>query len=368
MNRRLRAFLRRRGASHDEIERAQRESRLALLAFDRELMPGRARYTFAEAAEQAGVELTTARRLWRALGFADPPPDARRFTDEDVDVLRTLREWISTGLFSRERRIDTLVQQVRVVGGSLAKVAEVHSDAIIDALREARRRGLTDEDIAELVPGSLDWDRVSRLLDYALRLQLRAALWRKYAGGEGEEPGAVFLAVGFVDLVGYTALSQELDDEELGALVGRFEALAYDTVAEHGARVVKTIGDEVMFVTEEAASAARIALRLTERSAVDEVLPDARAGLAWGPVVAQEGDYYGPVVNLASRLVGLARPGSTLASEEVHELLGDDGAFLFDRLRSRRLRDIGRVEVWLLERGQEGHEPSDTDREASGWR
>lgn len=360
MNRRLRAFLRRRGASHEEIDRARREGRLALLAFDRELMPGRARYTFTEATRRAGVELENAQRLWRALGFPDPPEDARRFTDEDVDVLKTLRQWFRGGLFSTQRTIDGLVQQVRVVGGALARIAEVHSDAIIDALREARGQGLTDEQIAGLVPESLDWDQIRRLLDYALRLQLRATLWRKYAVGDPDEAGTQYLTVGFVDLVGYTALSQELEDVDLSALVGRFEALAYDTVAEHGARLVKMIGDEVMFVSEDAGAAAQIAMRLTERTEVDDVLPEARAGLACGPVVAHEGDYYGPVVNLASRIVELARPASVLTSEAVHEMLRDDGAFRFDRLRSRRIRDIGRVEVWLLERAPASELPAPT--------
>jgi adenylate cyclase len=174
-------------------------------------------------------------------------------------------------------------------------------------------------------------------------------LWRKYAGREPGQVGEQLLTVGFVDLVGYTALSQELEEEELASLVSRFEEIAYDTVAEHGARVVKMIGDEVMFVTERPAAAARIALKLSERSAVDEVLPEARAGLACGPVVAHEGDYYGPVVNLASRLVELARPGSVLTSEEMHGALADDESFGFQRLRSRKIRDIGRVEIWLLE-------------------
>jgi adenylate cyclase len=108
-----------------------------------------------------------------------------------------------------------------------------------------------------------------------------------------------------------------------------------------------------MFVDTEIANAANIALRLTERSAVDELLPQARAGLAAGTVLAQEGDYYGPVVNLASRLVELARPGTVLASTDVHDALADEPAFVWHRLRSRRIRDIGRVEVWALERARE---------------
>jgi adenylate cyclase len=109
----------------------------------------------------------------------------------------------------------------------------------------------------------------------------------------------------------------------------------------------------VMFVDADIANAAHIALRLTERSAVDEVLPEARAGLAAGSALSQEGDYYGPVVNLASRLVELARPGTVLVSSEVHDALAGDPAFVWHRLRSRRIRDIGRIEVWALERARE---------------
>jgi adenylate cyclase len=245
------------------------------------------------------------------------------------------------------------VQIVRVVAGSLAKIAEVESDALASAVRERRQQGVSDEEIAMQLISSLDWSRLSRLIDYVLRLQLRATARRKLTAGDPQAIGAEELAVGFVDLVGYTALSQELDAEDLGALVTRFEELAYDTVAENGGRVVKTIGDEVMFVAGDAASAARIALRLSERSAVDEVLPDARAGLAYGTVLAQEGDYYGPVVNLASRLVEIARPGSVLTSSELREALAADPSFTWQRLRSRRIRDIGRVEVWALEHVEE---------------
>lgn len=345
MNRRLRSFLRRRGARDDEIRRAERAGRLAVLAIERELMPGAHRYTFEEAAQRAEVEPAAALRLWRALGFPDPPPAARRFTDEDVEKLVTLRDWLRSSSFPREPSLDGLVQNVRVVGGALAKVAEVQSDEIVEAFDHTRAAGFTDEQVALLIVSSFDWPRIARLLDYALRLQLRTALLRKLSGSD---PSDESLAVGFVDLVGYTALSQELDAEQLAELVTRFEGVAYDTVAEHGGRVVKTIGDEVMFVSSDPRAAARIALRLTERSAVDELLPEARAGLAYGSVLAQEGDYYGPVVNLASRLVGLARPGSVLTSSDVRETLRDDPDFSFHRLRSRRIRDIGRVEVWSL--------------------
>jgi adenylate cyclase len=304
-------------------------------------------------AQRAKVDAELAERLWRALGFATPETDARRFSDADVDALVTLRERVTHGLFPEDPAHDTLIQYVRVIGGSLAKIAEVQSDLIVRAVHEAREAGMTDEQIATRVPDAVDWARVVRLIDYALRLQLRAALWRKLATEELAAAGAEELSVGFVDLVGYTALSQELEPEELGALVTRFEELAYDTVAEHGGRVVKTIGDEVMFVAAEPAAAARIALRLTQRSAVDEILPDARAGLDCGAVLAQEGDYYGPVVNLASRLVELARPGNVYASSAVHDALAQHASFGWHKARSRRIRDIGRSEIWVLERADD---------------
>jgi adenylate cyclase len=353
MNRKLRSFLRRRGATPDEIARAERHGRLVLAAFDSELMPGRPRYTFEEVCSRASFDIETARRLWRALGFPDPPADARLFRDDDVEAVITLRRQIETTIVPLGEGYEDLAQTVRAFGGALARIAEVESDLLVAAVHERREAGMTEDAIAAEVTEALDWPRLSRLIDYGLRLQLRAAVRRKLTASDPQATGATELAVGFVDLVGYTALSQELEPEDLGALVSRFEELAYDTVAEHAGRVVKTIGDEVMFVAADVANAARIALRLTERSAVDELLPEARAGLAYGSVLAQEGDYYGPVVNLASRLVERARPATVLTSSHFRDALDDDPAFEWQRLRSRRVRDIGRVEVWALERAEQ---------------
>jgi adenylate cyclase len=353
MNRKLRSFLRRRGATPDEIAEAERDGRLVLLTVDHQLLPGRPRYTFAEACRRASFDLDSAKRLWRALGFPDPPDDERMFRDEDVESLITLRRQIASTIVPIGEAYEELVQNVRVVGGALARIAEVQTDSLFTAVQAGREAGLTEEEIANQISGALDWNRLARLIDYALRLQLRAVARRKLATSDPGATGAEELSVGFVDLVGFTALSQELDPEDLAALVTRFEGLAYDTVVEHAGRVVKTIGDEVMFVAVDPASAARIAIRLTERSGDDELLPDARAGLAYGSVLAQEGDYYGPVVNLASRLVERARPGSVLTSSELRDALGDDPAFSWQRLRSRRVRDIGRVEIWALQRAEE---------------
>ena len=168
--------------------------------------------------------------------------------------------------------------------------------------------GLDDATIAERIAERLHYDDIARLLDHGHRLQLRAALWRKLAGSDPEAPGTVDATVGFVDLVGYTSLAEGLDDAELGDLIERFAALAHEIVVRAGGRIVKTIGDEVMFIADRPQSGAQIALELSAASTRDPVLPQARAGLAVGSVLSREGDYFGAVVNLASRLTRLAFP------------------------------------------------------------
>jgi adenylate cyclase len=236
-----------------------------------------------------------------------------------------------------------------VLSSALARFADAESDDIARSMDEARRAGLSDEDVAELISERLDFRLIARLVDHVHRLQLRAAVWRKLAGSEPGSPGTVEATVGFVDLVGYTALAEGLDDEELGALIEHFAALAHDTVVSAGGRIVKTIGDEVMFITEDPAVAASIALRLAEASTQDEVLPDARAGLAYGPVLSREGDYFGQVVNLASRLTELAFPRTVLVSSDLAAALDGLPQFSVRRLSRRRVRGIGRIDVYRLD-------------------
>src|SRR5207249_10785875 len=131
----------------------------------------------------------------------------------------------------------------------------------------------------------------------------------------------VRVTIGFVDLVGYSRLTQQLDVRALGTLVERFEALASDIVAARDGRVVKLIGDAVMFVAVDAGAACDIALTLLERFADDpSVTP--RGGLASGTVLLRGGDYYGPAVNLASRIAELAVPREILVTAEVAERAG----------------------------------------------
>lgn len=345
MDRGLLRYLRKRGASRAEIDAAERDGMLTLLAVDRLLVPGQP-YLDADAiSARSGVPNETATRLWRALGFPDVPDGQPMFTDESVEVLQLLTERTQASMFASDDPND-LVAQVRAVGAGLSRVAESVSDQIAEAVIAARDSGLDDATVAGALIESLDWELLARMNDYALRVQVRAAVWRKLLTPQLESGEVPSLAVGFVDLVGYTAISQELDGRELAALVTRFEAVTYDTVAQLGARLVKTIGDEVMFVTEDPEVGLRVALALTARTGRDDVLPRARAGVAFGPALAREGDYYGSVVNLAHRLVELGRPSSVIVSAELAAALGSSPSFSFQRLRSRRIRGIGRVEIY----------------------
>jgi len=294
-------------------------------------------------------------RFWRALGFPNASDDERSFTDLDLEAVRLFQGMQALGA----TRTDTALQMARVIGSSMSRIAE-----------------------AELVPGhmfSSEYDQIlaadtfasvadvtipamARLLEFVWRRQVaagirRAMMMRSRGAAPGESP---VLAVGFADMVGFTLLSQHLSDPELAAVVRRFEELSHDIVTGLGGRVVKMIGDEVMFVVESVADAARIGLDLADAYADDELLSDVRVGLAVGPVLLREGDYFGTTVNLAHRIVNIGNPGTVLISDEFQRALlaAAPDAYTTTPLRPRLLKDLGRVQLWWL--GRAGHEADGT--------
>jgi adenylate cyclase len=343
----MRAELRRRlvelGATEEEIDRAEAQKWLPLLALERMLLPGPRTYDLAALAAVAGINEELARRLWRAVGFPDVPAGAVVFTDRDVDAARLALTQAPTA----DAQQGTLLQQIRVISGSLSRVAAVEAEGISDLLEEMRAQGMADDEIALAVLTDERLADVGLLIDYVHRLQLRAALWRRSVLAADPD---VPVAVAFADLAGYTKLSAALDPAALSELVGRWEAVAYDTIAANGARVVKTIGDEVMFVglSNETVAAA---LELRDAAASDG-LPPLRIGLAAGLVISRDGDYFGPVVNLASRLTEIAEPGEILVPAQLRDVLvPGSGVQVRCVPRGRpNLRSIGPVEVFALER------------------
>lgn len=286
-------------------------------------------YTSPQVAAAAGVPLDQARRLWRALGFPPVAEDLRVFTAADVDTLRAARRLVEQQVAAPE----VLLQLTRVTGQSLARIAEAQVAAESDD---------------EGTPAALGARAaaIEPLLTYVWRRHLVAAALR--AATAGAEPGGAQLVVGFADLVGFTAFSQRREPAELAAAVDRFESLAYEHIPERGGRVVKMIGDEVMFAVDDGPTAAAIALALVDAYGRDPQLPAVRVGLALGPVLAWQGDLYGPTVNLASRLVNVARAGTVLASQELGAQLEAHGGFTLRHVRPERLKGIGRVRMWVV--------------------
>jgi adenylate cyclase len=196
-------------------------------------------------------------------------------------------------------------------------------------------------------------DDLEPLLVYAWRRHLSAAISRMVADAELiDEQAGVVRCVGFADLVAFTRLVSRLSELELARVVQRFEALASDVVTAHGGRVIKTMGDEVLFVAVGAAPAAAIALDLIQAMAEDDVLPDVRVGMASGPVISRLGDIFGTTVNRASRLTTVARPRTVLVDDALAASLSSVSGFEMSALWRRSLRGIGPVTPWALKRAE----------------
>jgi adenylate cyclase len=326
----------------------------------------------------AGVSLLSARKFWRALGFPIVGDEVQAFTDEDVAALHAVTGLVREGLMDEA----TALGMTRAVGRSvdrlatwqvqlLAEYVAAQDDASAPAAapdRAAARR--TVELFAKIA------DDLEPLVVYAWRRQAASALARVLADAEPEvvalgdggavplgdktsspddgshdhDPTTLVRAVGFADLVSFTRVVRRLSERELAALVQRFEVVASDVVTSHGGRVVKTVGDEVLFVAQPGERAARIALDVADVIGDDELLPDVRVGLSTGPVVGRLGDVFGTTVNRASRLTALARPGTVLVDVATVTSLAEVPDVEVQQLRGRSLRGIGHVVPWVLRR------------------
>lgn len=348
------------------VAEAEEDGTLPLLAIERLVLPEPAAYDLAELAEVAGMPASQIAQLWRSLGFAEPRPGDRIFTAADADMLHTIAGLIEMGVIDP----GLVVQMSRVIGSSLARVASAQVDAIDpddgiqpDDREDALRRHDRQHEFS-LYAGTL-LPTLPKVMDYVWRRHLQAAA-RQRINREASGSDRDRRVVGFADLVGFTALSQQISPRELAAVVDRFETIAYDTVGRLGGRVVKMIGDEVMFSVDDDRAAAEIALTLAEAYADDDDLSDVRVGLAAGPVLQREADLYGPVVNLASRIVGIAFPASVVAAESVHDTLEDDPDLRWKPIGRRHLKDIGRVPLWVLRRADEPLGPKSRRDQARG--
>jgi adenylate cyclase len=308
------------------------------------LLGGPRRYRRDEVAETAGVPVEYARRLWRAVGFADVG-EAVAFTDGDLAALQRVLRLVDDEVLDE----DLAVGVTRAMGHSAARLAEWLIDAMVEHLVD--EQGETVESATrrsvELVTQRLD--DLDEILVFVWRRQLAAVAGRALAGAARETVTAQ-LSVGFADLVSFTRLSQKLEERELAGLVDRFGRRSADVIAGAHGRLVKTVGDEVLFVADSPADAATIGLELAETMAEDPVLPDVRVGIATGTVLTRMGDVFGRTVNLASRLTAQAAPGTVLVDSATADALADRDDFALDVERTRAVRGMGLVRPGTVRR------------------
>jgi adenylate cyclase len=324
------------GVSAQELRRAVESARLALLPAERALAGGGPRYTALEIAELSGVELGVLQRSNAALGIPNADPDERSLTDADLEAARRLRAFLDAGLPE-----DGLLKVARTIGMATARIAEANRELVVRALM---RPGDTERDLALRFAAAAEqmMPLFEPTLTYALRAHMVEQMRRDVIGladlASGELRGTAEHSVCFADLVEFTRLGEEIAPEELGEVAGRLEEMA-SAVAEPPVRLVKMIGDAAMLVCAEPGPMLEAATRLIEAAEGEgDQFPVLRAGLAFGPTLAQSGDYYGRAVNLASRIAGIARPGSILVDSATRDAV--PGGFTYSFAGERRLKGI----------------------------
>ena len=271
--------------------------------------------------------------LVRALGFSDADIE-EGYPKADRDLLRFMSD--AATMFGEEQ----VMHLARVVGSSMARIAEALAAAARVNFEDPVLATTSYPDFVRLAAPLIEdlLPRFAQSMDRILRYHLLAISAR---GGYAIDPERVAttmpMAIGFADLVGFTATSDASSTKELARVIDDFEGRVTDKVTGGGGRVVKFIGDEVFFAFPSPASACACALDLLGLVA-DDAIPDVRVGLAFGSVVNRYGDYYGPIVNLAARLVAVAPPGGVLVTRRIADDARND--FVFEAQTPRRVKGI----------------------------
>jgi adenylate cyclase len=300
-----------------------------------------------DVADRTGVSVDEARRLWRALGFPEHGLETA-FTGADADALRTLLGVVGAGLID----FDMAVNLTRAVGQTMARLADWEVATLVHRVEELEAGD--DATGSRLGSAMRLIDEIQQpfeeLLVYVWRRHLAAAVARVEALRANEEDlNTVQLTVGFADIVGFTALSNRLTEERIGDLVELFESRCADVVASQRGRIIKSIGDSVLFVNDDPVRAYDTAEGIINVVGRDTRMPDVRLGLASGSVVMRLGDVFGPPVNLAARLTAVARRNRIIIDAATAALLPAE-EFETRRLPARPVRGFGIVEPVAVRR------------------
>ena len=334
--------------------------------------------TLQQVAQEAGTGVELARRFWRAMGFADAQPDAVRFTEADVEALRALAEVVGLGGQASQDGSGCVGGQGAVGGLATSSALEMlraqsyTMDRLVlwqleTLVSDVAQRYDLDDTSARLVA----LDRIEELLeplrtqlDYVWRRHLTALLSRtesEVAKRGKEEAGPdlypLTRSLGFVDIVSFTQRAQTMGRTELETMLTDFENTARDVVTSRGARVVKTIGDAVMYIADDVTTAAGVVTALVEELQRGPEMIRVRASLVQGRVVSRSGDVFGPPVNLASRLVDTAEPGGIRMDEPTARAImrGPQAQrYVVRECHELVAKGLGNIVPWSLERAGGG--------------
>lgn len=336
-------------------------SRSQTKTLETQLLGGERKFRRREVAAGAGVSLLSARKIWRAMGLPNFGDDDVAFTERDEEALSIVVNMVREGLLTEEAAISV----TRSIGQMTDRMAVWQIEALVEDL--VAEHGVSDAEARRAVVSELPSliEPLEELLVYSYRRQLNAGIQRlairaqsgldaSELGRDGDEDDAplpLARAVGFADLVSYTSLSRRMNEKTLAKLVQRFENICAEIISVGGGRLVKTIGDEVLFNCETPVAGAQISLALAEAMAADSFLPEARVAMVWGRVLSRLGDVYGPTVNLAARLTSLAEPGTVLIDSVTATALADDDRFVLTELPMEHVRGFGEIRPVLLARG-----------------
>jgi adenylate cyclase len=322
---RIVARLRERGYPLAALREAVHEGRLAY-GYLEDLFPAPVRTrTLAEAAEESGLEPALIERIWTSAGFASE--SLEQIGEDDLQLLRYMASVLDAGF-----PLVAFLQLVRVYGQALAQIADAEVKLFHLYVHEPLMRdGVPGLEIAETMEGMATelLPLASPIMDRVHQRMLQHFVGQDIVGhleleGAGEELGRLRVAIAFADLAGYTRLTEEAGEEEALDVVERFVESVEDTLPEE-ARVIKTIGDEVMIVGADPGALVDWAVGFQELNAGRRPLP--RIGVHAGETLYRDGDYYGRAVNLASRVGARAAGGEVLVTDSVVQAAGSHLAF-----------------------------------------
>ena len=337
------------GITADEI----RDAPVPMLAASRRLMGDDGNYVSTrEISEAFGIELEFLQRVQRAIGLVRvDDPDAVVHLRADGAAAAHAKEFLEVGIDS-----DQVVQVVRVLADGLSHAAEVMRYTALSTILQPGASELETAKASQALSTRIA-PLLGPMIEDMLFMQLRHMMETEAVNASERAAGkplagARQVTVGFADLVGFTRLGEAVPPEELGQLANRLADLARD-VAVPPVRFIKTIGDAVMFVSTDPASLLDAVLKLVEITDSDNDFPRLRAGVASGSAVCRAGDWFGSPVNTASRVSGVARPGTVLAAESVQQELGDGAGFSWSFAGSRHLKGIkGELKLFRARRGE----------------